>query len=431
MWCTLLLSVAARVGAVTAGANLTDIQAAIPACSVDCFSAALSANPELVSLPDKSCGNVTLQAPLSKCLQLACSFEEQAQYMRATSGICEGQPIESRGPGAMVEAVVLGPITLLTVATRIYSRKRVSKELGTDDYLILAASSLYGGMIAMFVVNTILGFGRHFWNIDPMKIRILLLIFYIGEISYLTCLPLIKLSILFFYLRIFITERFRVKVWITIGFVASSSVAFIIAALLQCVPISGAFDRSIPAKCLDFNAVAFSNGAIGILQDLIILVLPFPEVIHLTMITRKKIILIVMFLLGSFAVLTSIIRMNYLHKFATSTDQTWDNQEGSMWSLAEQGVAMICACLPAIRKLLSDYLPDIFDIDGSMSSSETPSYVYPLSTPFSKRRSRRCSVLTGDEIIVPNDRQLETADTAHGIGTSRGGSTASLCEHVK
>lgn len=92
----------------------------------------------------------------------------------------------------MVEAVVLGPITLLTVATRIYSRKRVSKELGTDDYLILAASSLYGGMIAMFVVSecyagnfvlldsdyldTILGFGRHFWNIDPMKIRILLLV---------------------------------------------------------------------------------------------------------------------------------------------------------------------------------------------------------------------------------------------------------------
>lgn len=86
--------------------------------------------------------------------------------------------------------------------------------------------------------------------------------------------------------------------------------------------LDGSFDRSIPAKCLDFNAVAFSNGAIGILQDLIILVLPFPEVVHLTMITRKKIILILMFLLGSFAVLTSIIRLNYLHTFATSTDQT-------------------------------------------------------------------------------------------------------------
>ena len=139
-------------------------------------------------------------------------------------------------------------------------------------------------------------------------------------------------------------RRFRVTVWITIIFVGASGLAFIIAALLQCVPISlspssyvpssfssqaltiiktgGVFDRSVPAKCLDLNAVAFSNTGIGIAQDVIILFLPFPEVVHLTMITRKKIILILMFLLGSFACLTSIIRLRYLKAFATSTDET-------------------------------------------------------------------------------------------------------------
>jgi hypothetical protein len=40
------------------------------------------------------------------------------------------------------------------------------------------------------------------------------------------------------------------------------------------------------------------------------------------MITRKKIILVLMFLLGSFACLTSIIRLKYLKAFATSTDET-------------------------------------------------------------------------------------------------------------
>lgn len=53
----------------------------------------------------------------------------------------------------MIEAVVLGPVTLLAVATRIYSRKKISKVLGADDYLILAASSLYAGMIVMFIVS--------------------------------------------------------------------------------------------------------------------------------------------------------------------------------------------------------------------------------------------------------------------------------------
>jgi hypothetical protein len=138
-------------------------------------------------------------------------------------------------------------------------------------------------------------------------------------------------------------RRFRVKVWTIIVFVGASGLAFIIAALLQCVPISmsflpplcllllhlleltisgGVFDRSIPSTCLSLNAIAFSNAGIGITQDIIILVLPFPEVIYLTMITRKKIILVLMFLLGSFACLTSIIRLKYLKAFATSTDET-------------------------------------------------------------------------------------------------------------
>jgi hypothetical protein len=139
-------------------------------------------------------------------------------------------------------------------------------------------------------------------------------------------------------------RRFRVKVWTIIIFVGASGLAFIIAALLQCVPISmsflpplcllllhllleltisgGVFDRSIPSTCLSLNAIAFSNAGIGITQDIIILVLPFPEVIYLTMITRKKIILVLMFLLGSFACLTSIIRLKYLKAFATSTDET-------------------------------------------------------------------------------------------------------------
>ena len=98
--------------------------------------------------------------------------------------------------------------------------------------------------------------------------------------------------------------------------------AFLGFSVGQLTNPDGVFDRSIPSTCLSLNALAFSNAGIGITQDVIILFLPFPEVIHLTMITRKKIILILMFLLGSFACLTSIIRLRYLKAFATTTDET-------------------------------------------------------------------------------------------------------------
>jgi hypothetical protein len=100
------------------------------------------------------------------------------------------------------------------------------------------------------------------------------------------------------------------------------STLFLLPVLVELTISGGVFDRSIPSTCLNLNAIAFSNAGIGITQDIIILVLPFPEVIYLTMINRKKIILILMFLLGSFACLTSIIRLKYLKAFATTTDET-------------------------------------------------------------------------------------------------------------
>lgn len=263
-----------------------------------------------------------------------------------------------------------------------------------DDYLILGATLFYMGTIPLYIVNTILGFGKHFWHIDPLRIRILLIIFYIGELSYLATMPLIKLSILFFYLRIFTRPGFRLTVWIMIVFVGSAGVAFVVTGMVQCLPIGGSFDRSIQAKCIDLNAVAYANGGIGIFQDVIILLLPFPEVVYLNMRKRKKVILILMFLLGTFAVLTSILRLPSLHTFATSTDQTWDNQTGSIWSLAEQSVAMMCACMPAIRKLLASYLPNMLGLDGASKNQnksdkrvarKKPSSSHHLSSTFSSQ----------------------------------------------
>lgn len=106
--------------------------------------------------------------------------------------------------------------------------------------------------------------------------------------------------------------------------------------------------------------------------------------------------------------MTSIIRLRYLRAFATSTDETWDDQFGSLWPFAEESVAIICACMSAIRKLLSNYLPNIFDMGGSSNKNDVlqfstygetrPASLYPMSIVSVERRSKRIStILTGDE----------------------------------
>ncbi|KAL2071916.1 hypothetical protein VTL71DRAFT_13151 [Oculimacula yallundae] len=345
--------------------NKTEIEALIPPCSAGCFNSAVSVNPGLIDLPDISCHNITLQKPLSACIQRACSFEEQKIYSTVTKDICEGQSIPSKALAALLLAVILGPITLGFVAGRIYSKRKFSNAFGMDDYLILTAASFYSGTIPLYIFNTIIGYGHHYWHIDPLKIRILLVVFYIGEISYLSAMPVIKLSILFFYLRVFQLQGawFRSVVWIMIVFVATAGLAFVITGIVQCLPIAGSFDKSVDAKCVDLNAVAYANAGVGIFQDIVILILPIPEILKLNMKPRKKILLLVMFSVGTIAVITSILRLPYLHDFATSLDQTWDNQTGSLWSLAEQSAAIICACMPAVRTLLAGYLPNIFKFD--------------------------------------------------------------------
>jgi hypothetical protein len=74
-------------------------------------------------------------------------------FSLVTEDICRGQLVPSRGLGALVEAITLGPVTLACVAARFYSKRRLSSPLGMDDYLILGATALYSGTIPLYIVS--------------------------------------------------------------------------------------------------------------------------------------------------------------------------------------------------------------------------------------------------------------------------------------
>jgi hypothetical protein len=82
------------------------------------------------------------------------------------------------------------------------------------------------------------------------------------------------------------------------GFVIASGLAFIFAIIFQCSPVAGAWDKTISSKCVDVNALAFSNSGVSIAQDLVILFLPVPELASLQMSLRKKLNVLGMFSIG-------------------------------------------------------------------------------------------------------------------------------------
>jgi hypothetical protein len=151
--------------------------------------------------------------------------------------------------------------------------------------------------------------------------------------------------------------------------VSGWSLAFILVIIFQCKPINGVWDRSVQSKCLSIKAIAFSSAAISIAEDFLILLMPITQLIGLQMTLRKKLNLLGMFSVGAFATITSIIRLKFIVSLDNSADPTWDNVIPIVWSLIEINVAIICACLPSIRALLSGWLPSLFDLTHKSSAA--------------------------------------------------------------
>lgn len=61
----------------------------------------------------------------------------------------------------------------------------------------------------------------------------------------------------------------------------------------------GAWDKTIPSRCIDINLLAYATGGIAVGFDIIILGLPVPQLLKLKMNMRKKLNVLFMFSLGS------------------------------------------------------------------------------------------------------------------------------------
>jgi hypothetical protein len=77
---------------------------------------------------------------------------------------------------------------------------------------------------------------------------------------------------------------------------------FILLSIFQCVPIRAAWtswDGTHRGRCVDAHALGWANAAINIFFDLVILILPLPELAALAMSWERKTHVLLMFGLGS------------------------------------------------------------------------------------------------------------------------------------
>ncbi|KAL6705438.1 hypothetical protein ACN47E_006703 [Coniothyrium glycines] len=348
-----------------------------PVCAQLCLKSAFGTGTCAPTDQACICTNAVFQSNVTLCVSSTCTIPEALATRNISLTNC-GAPVRAHGQDYVVLSNTMVVIATIFVAIRFTFKATVSRmDFGYDDWCVLATLVAATPSAVITVFGTVKnGLGRDIWTLTPTEITQMLKYFYIMAWLYFIQLTLLKLTLLFFYIRVFPSKGVQRLLWGTVIFVIAWGTAFVIVAVFQCRPISYfwlKWDGLHEGKCLKINAVAAANAAISIVLDFWILGVPLWQLWGLKLHWKKKVGVALMFCVGTFVTVVSILRLQALVHFAASSNASWEFYDVSVWSTIEICVGIMCACLPTLRLLLVRLFPIL---GGSSARSRQQYYNY-------------------------------------------------------
>ncbi|KAG7138076.1 hypothetical protein HYQ45_004728 [Verticillium longisporum] len=328
---------------------------------------------------------------------------------------------ESNANQVVIPCIVFFALTPIFIIIRLWSRIATRSTIGADDWTIMVSfvCVLVVQILMMFSVSY--GFGRHVYELETQDRLMALKLFYVAQIFYKLTINLTKASILALYLRIFVQRWCRICCYVLVSIILAYMVATTASSIFQCSPISGAWDKSSKPTCIDLTKNWYANAGFSIATDILILLLPMQPIWASKLPVNQKRALMLVFALGGFVTVTSIMRSTTL-KFSTKTpDMTYDIAS-TLWTMIEQNVAIICACLPMCRLPLAFLFPSTF---GS-TSRQRSSYKYGGSNnSHNAARSNK----TSNNMSSSQHSSSHSAWQPYGGPAKTGGANRSIVHH--
>lgn len=266
---------------------------------------------------------------------------------------------------ALAIIAVFPVLSTITVALRIYSRKYLTKHLGVDDYLILAAWVLVIAETVtswMYIKTNYVGI--HYVDVPVDYDSILASKWnYANQILYNPILSLVKLSVILFLLRLNSQQK-AIRIFAISIFVVTivSMVVILIVDVFQCSPVAYVYDTTLDGHCINQGAFFVSTACVTLFTDVLVLILPTWLTLGLQMRWKQKVTVIALLSLGLIVTAVGIYRVYLLVSvyFPTSVNKDPTYNIGFCTSAVETNLAILTACGPALKPLVSRYLPMIF-----------------------------------------------------------------------
>ncbi|KAH6952510.1 hypothetical protein BKA56DRAFT_605028 [Ilyonectria sp. MPI-CAGE-AT-0026] len=338
-----------------------------PSCAVSCLEHVCGSE---CSFSDRSsvCSDAALSSSVSVCFGSQCGVKDALLATRLLSVSCG---ISERNVSTTVLICCTLGCCLALAAVILRLITRLSRQGGgwmVDDLITALATVFIIPISGVIIAAVKTGLGRDIWMLEPEEITEFLKLYYFAELLYPLCLYPSKAAFLFFYLRIFWSQTFRRITYGTIVFTCAAGLSSTIVNIFQCRPVSYAWtgwDGEHTGHCMNMNYQAWSNAGISIALDFWIIGLPISQIASLTWHWRRKAEAFLMFGIGLFITIVSIIRLRYLVFYQRTVNPTWDLVPLTNWSLVEVDVGVICACMPALRILITRVLPDLLTSSDS------------------------------------------------------------------
>ncbi|KAL4951907.1 hypothetical protein BDW69DRAFT_201095 [Aspergillus filifer] len=258
----------------------------------------------------------------------------------------------AKNNGAVIAMLCLAAVAVIL---RFVARIILRNALLADDWAIIGALICIGATTGISVAGGTTGSGKHIWAVTLDQLILVYKLLYSYTFIYASSCTLTRISILFFYRRIFSPLEPSLKIALAAGGLFTLSYPLIVWITMAnaCKPVSFFWTQfsGTAGKCININQFFLAAGILNMLNDFFILVLPFPRIIRLQMTTKKKIAICGIMAVGIFVCVASIVRIHYLSVFMATTDITWLMGPVFIWSTIEPSVAIVTACLPHLAPL--------------------------------------------------------------------------------
>ncbi|TDZ25580.1 hypothetical protein Cob_v001633 [Colletotrichum orbiculare MAFF 240422] len=267
----------------------------------------------------------------------------------------------------LVANSLLAFVTMVVVALRVVSRLLAGSKLGWDDYFTLLAVPQGIAMLALQGVWTCAGLGYELSDVGDNWAFVDSLVLPFETIFGIVSLTT-KISVLFFYLRVFTSRPMRIATKLTFGIVILWGIGNILQTVLVCHIENGKWYATSPHICREHETSILSTGLFNCIINTIIMLVPFYTIWTLRKVSiSTRWGLSAVFLLNLLAIIASIVRIVTMVNVYSLSEVMANMAVSTFLTVFETNLTILCNSLPMLLPLWAFWKHRRFETDEYVS----------------------------------------------------------------